>query len=130
MCGISTGFDSGEPFSRSQIGRITNDATARNSLCQFCNDSNQNLELRYLFRSCYHLLLFRNLLIIISSSCFRKNTAKCLVQTRYQTLRKVNVYATLIRSLLYKLAPVHLEFSIIRIYLLQSCNAGYGNDCA
>lgn len=40
--GVATGLDSGEPFSRSQIERITIAKMARNSLCQFWNDSNQN----------------------------------------------------------------------------------------
>ena len=43
-CGAATGFDSGEPFWRSQIVSVTIANTARNSLCQFWNDSNQNWE--------------------------------------------------------------------------------------
>src|SRR4051812_22449199 len=41
--GASTGFDSGEPFCRRKIEKNTIAATDKNSLCQFCNDSNQNL---------------------------------------------------------------------------------------
>lgn len=39
----ATGFDSGEPFWRRKIDRVAILATAKNSLCQFCIDSNQNL---------------------------------------------------------------------------------------
>jgi hypothetical protein len=42
--GLSTGFDSGDPRCRRKIERITIAAMAKNSLCQFCNDSNQNRE--------------------------------------------------------------------------------------
>lgn len=45
-CGALTSFDSGESFSLSQIDRNTTANSARNSLCQFCNDSNQNVEVR------------------------------------------------------------------------------------
>ena len=41
---VTTGFDSGEPFSRSQIDSTTMVKMARNSLCQFWKDSNQNWE--------------------------------------------------------------------------------------
>src|SRR5687767_7845199 len=40
-CGAATRFDSGDPRSRSQMLKITMHPTARNSLCQFWNDSNQ-----------------------------------------------------------------------------------------
>jgi hypothetical protein len=40
--GAATGFDCGEPSSRSQIVSSTSAATERNSLCQFWNDSYQN----------------------------------------------------------------------------------------
>jgi hypothetical protein len=43
-CGASTGFDSGDPRWRSQIDRTTIAPIDRNSLCQFWNDSNQNLD--------------------------------------------------------------------------------------
>ena len=42
ICARWTGLDSGEPFSRSQIESATRAPTAKNSLCQFCKDSNQN----------------------------------------------------------------------------------------
>ena len=46
-CGAATGFDSGEPRWRRKIDSTTIEKTARNSLCQFWNDSNQNsLEVR------------------------------------------------------------------------------------
>jgi len=38
----ATGFDSGEPRCRSTIEKMIRLPTARNSLCQFWNDSNQN----------------------------------------------------------------------------------------
>jgi hypothetical protein len=40
-CGLSTGFDSGEPRWRRKIESRTTSAIDRNSLCQFWNDSNQ-----------------------------------------------------------------------------------------
>ena len=44
--GAFTALDSGEPRCRKTIESTTNEATARNSLCQFWNDSNQNCEVR------------------------------------------------------------------------------------
>ena len=40
--GACTGFDSGDPCWRRKIVSTTIAATARNSDCQFCSDSNQN----------------------------------------------------------------------------------------
>ena len=44
LCGLSTGFDSGDPRCRRKIDNTTMLAMARNSLCQFWKDSNQNLQ--------------------------------------------------------------------------------------
>lgn len=42
LLALPTVFDSGEPFSLSQMERTMIEKTPRNSLCQFCRDSNQN----------------------------------------------------------------------------------------
>ncbi len=44
-CDACTGFDSAEPSWRRKTERTTTTAIERNSLCQFWNDSNQNVEL-------------------------------------------------------------------------------------
>jgi hypothetical protein len=44
LCGVSTGLDSGDPRCRRKIENTTMLAIARNSLCQFWKDSNQNRE--------------------------------------------------------------------------------------
>ena len=43
-CEACTGFDSGDPYCRRKIVNTTIVAIARNSDCQFCNDSNQNCD--------------------------------------------------------------------------------------
>ena len=43
-CGSATGFDSKEPRCRRKIDNPIIAATAMNSLCQFCIDSNQNCD--------------------------------------------------------------------------------------
>jgi hypothetical protein len=40
--GAATGFDCADPCCRSQIDIKTSNATEKNSLCQFWNDSNLN----------------------------------------------------------------------------------------
>src|SRR5215218_9985785 len=46
LCGAATGFDSGDPRWRRKTDNHANEATARNSLCQFWKDWNQNSEVR------------------------------------------------------------------------------------
>ncbi len=41
-CGAATGLDSGEPRWRRKMPSTATTKTARNSLCQFWNDWNQN----------------------------------------------------------------------------------------
>jgi len=43
-CGLSTSFDSGEPSCRRKMDSTIIERMARNSLCQFWNDSNQNCD--------------------------------------------------------------------------------------